>query len=155
MNLREQYRGAFTKAEMIKAATVALVRGEFIRVGEYNVQAGELISIGYGMLNGQESATGRIFLDLKDSTEVPVQIDGTIRFVIVSPQDRPLEILAEYRSETLRTGTGDRTKQVPFAESDVWISEDKKLVMEVKADETATLSKANSTILFDVTRGVI
>lgn len=142
------FRSALTKADLLAADTV-LTPGQFVKLGERKVEAGETISIGYGAESGQESAQGRIFMDLK--TSASAAIDGTIRLQVYSPQNRPLFILGEWRTETLRTGSGDRTKQVPLPEDVYEMTEDKKIVLEFNADAAATVAKAQSTILLDTT----
>jgi hypothetical protein len=150
--MAERFRSAFTKADLITADTV-LVAGSFMKVGEYKVQAGELVTIGYGQESGQESAQGRIYMDLK--TSASAVINGTVRLQVYSPQNRPLYILGEWRTETLSSGAGDRTKQVPLAEAMAWASEDKKIVFEFNSDTAVTLAKAQSTILMDTTEETV
>ena len=147
----EKFRSAFTKNELIDTATVVCVAGNPIKLGEYVVPAGELVAIGYGDQDGQDSANGRIYIDLQTST---ADADGLVRISAFSPQDRPYEILREYRTETLRQGAGDRTKQIPFPVHDLNISEDKKIVLEFIADAGVTVTKADSTILMDITKQV-
>lgn len=143
------FRSALTQNDLISAATVTLVAGQFIKLGEYKIQAGEQISIGYGQQSGQESAQGRIFMDIRNAT--PTSIKGVVRLQVYSPQNRPLVILGEWRTETLSTGSGDRTKMVPLPEDIYSLTEDKKLVLEFMADATDTVTKTQSTILFDTT----
>jgi hypothetical protein len=153
---REIYRSAFTKNDLFKASTVSCNAGEYTRVGEYKVVAGELVSVGAGDQSGQESAQGRIFIDIKDNGTSPgANVDGVVRLTVYSPQDRPIEILGEWRTETLRTVVTDRTKQIPFPEDDLFVSEDKKLVLEFKSDTSATLGKVNSTVLIDITKATV
>jgi hypothetical protein len=145
------FRSALTQNDLISAATVNVIASQFVKLGERVIQAGELLSTGFGDQSGQNDAQGRIYALLKDNTGTPVTLNGTMRLSVYTPQNRPLMILGEWRTETLATGAGDRTKQVPFPESIYQLSEDKKLVLEFMSDSTATLAKANSTILFDTT----
>lgn len=148
----EIFRSAFTKENLIATDTVSLPAGIFQRVGQYKVEAGELITIGYGEQSGQQNAQGRIFAKMMDNSAAPgTKVPGMVRLVIYSPQDRPLHILGEWRTETLESGETDRTKQIPLPENMNWLSEDKKLVLEFKADSTTTLGKANSSITLDMT----
>lgn len=149
--MAEIFRSAFTQADLISSATVSTVAGNPIKLGEYVVPAGELVSIGYGSLNGQQNATGRIFIDLQNAT---VPVEGLVRISAFSPQDRPKEILREYRTETLRQSLTDRTKQVPFEEHQLAVSEDKKIVLEFIADVTGIVDKSKSKILMDITKQV-
>jgi hypothetical protein len=123
-----------------------------MRLGTYTVVAGELVSVGYGNLDGQENAQGRIYLDLKDNATTPLEVNGVVRLSVYSPQDRPIEIISEMRTETLRTSSSDRTKQISFPEHDLMVKEDKKIVLEFIPDANATISKANSTLIMDITK---
>jgi hypothetical protein len=154
--MAEVYRSAFTKDKLINSATVQLVAAEFVKLGEYKVEAGEMVSIGYGQQSGQQNAQGRIYVDLKDNGVAPgLDLNGTVRLSVYSPQNRPIEILGEWRTETLRTDITDRTLQVPFPEDDLWISEDKKLVLEFASDGSEVLGKTNSTYIMDITQAVV
>ena len=150
--MAERFRTALTKADLM-TGDVVLTAGQFVKVGERKIEAGELLAIGYGQESGQNNAQGRIFMDLK--TAASAAIAGTIRLQAYSPQNRPLVILGEWRTETLSTGAGDRTKQVPLPEDIYWLSEDKKLVLEFAADAAATVAKAQSTILLDATEETV
>lgn len=145
----EIFRSAYTEAQLINDATVSVVEGQIIKLGEYKVEAGELITVGYGEQTGQNNAVGRVFMELKSDADAA--LNGMVRLSVYSPQNRPLKILGEFRTETLISGKTDRTLQTPFAEHSDWLSEDKKLVLEFISDSTATLSKANSDILMDMT----
>lgn len=148
--MAEIFRSAFTVNDLIKADTVC-VAGNPSKLGEYVVPAGELVSVGYGSLAGQESAQGRIFLDIQSDTKAE---NGIIRISAHSPQNRPREIIREYRTEVIRQAESDRTKQVPFPEHDLWVTEDKKIVLEFIADADCTVSKAKSKVLMDITKQV-
>ena len=151
--MAERFRSALTSADLITSATTAVTAGQFVKLGEYKVQAGELITLGYGQESGQENAQGRIYVEIKNAT---VALKGTVRLQAYSPQNRPLVILGEWRTEVLSSGTGDRTKQVPLPEMMYWLSEDKKLVLEFNSDTTdAALTKSTSTILIDTTEEAV
>lgn len=149
--MAEIFRSAFNLANFNSPATVALVAGSIVRLGEYKVQAGELICNGFGEQTGQDNAVGRVFMKLMDTTATPVQIHGMVRLSVYSPQNRPLLILSEHRTEILASGETDRSLQTPYPEDVNWIQEDKKLVLEFIPDTTATFSKANSKVLMDMT----
>jgi hypothetical protein len=150
--MAERFRSAMTKNDLI-TADLPLTAGVFMKLGEYKVQAGELVTIGYGQESGQESAQGRIYMDLK--TSASAVIAGTVRLQAYSPQNRPMVVLGEWRTEVLSQGNGDRTKQVPLPEQLYWLSEDKKLFLEFSADAAATLAKAQSTVLIDTTEETV
>lgn len=151
--MAEIFRSALTQADLITSATTAVTAGQFVKLGERKIEAGELMAIGYGQESGQNNAQGRIHVLLKNAT---VEIKGTVRLQVYSPQNRPLAILGEWRTEVLSTGAGDRTKQVPLPEHSIWMSEDKKLVLEFMSDTTdSALTKSTSTILIDITEEAV
>lgn len=151
----ESYRSAFTTAKLM-TADVSAVAGQPIILGKYTVQAGEVIQLGYGDLNAQESAEGRIFIDIRDNGVSPgVVKEGLIRFTAYTPQGRPQRILGEFRTEQLRTDKTNRTLQIPFPGMPFGIGEDKYIAVEFVPDTTATISKTNTIILFDVTQYIV
>jgi regulator of extracellular matrix RemA (YlzA/DUF370 family) len=148
----ERFRSAFTIASFGLATTIVCNAGQFTKLGQYVVSAGELISIGYGNLSGMDNAIGRIYAKFQNAT--PAAVSGVLRISIVSPQDRPLKIMHEFRTEALDTSSTDRTKQTPLSIGLEDISEDTKIVLEFKPDTTATLTTANCTMVMDITQGV-
>lgn len=147
-----QFRSALTQNDLITNATTAVVAGQFNKLGERKIEAGEELSVGYGQQDGQESAQGRIFADIRDNAASPgAVVPGVFRLQVYSPQNRPMFILGEWRTETLSTGSGDRTKQVPLKEDQYLLTEDKKLVLEFMPDAAATIGKVNTKILLDTT----
>jgi hypothetical protein len=155
MAINEFFRAAFTKDDLIDTSTVATITGQYVRLGTYVVTAGEIVAVGYGRESGQENAQGRIYGQFKDGQGTPALIPGTVRLSIYSAQDRPMEIMHEFRTETLDTSSTDRTKQIPFPVYNGFVSEDKKIVLEFKADTGATLTRANCTLILDVTKGIV
>lgn len=147
----ETYRSAFTKNELI-TGDIALVTGQYNRLGQYVVQAGEQISVGFGALSGMDNAIGRIFAVF--NTAATAEIKGKVRLSIYSPQDRPMRIIGEWRTEALNTNATDRTKQTPLPEGIELVTEDKKIVLEFLPDAAATLAKAQTNLFFDITQGI-
>jgi hypothetical protein len=146
------FRSALTQNDLVATATTAAIAGQYVKLGERKIEAGESLSIGFGSQSGQESAQGRIFIDIRDNGTSPgLVINGTVRLQVYSPQNRPLVILGEWRTETLRTGSGDRTKQIPLPEDIYSLTEDKKLVLEYMADAAQTVGKTNTIVLLDTT----
>jgi hypothetical protein len=145
----EIFRSALTVNDLVSSATTTTIAGQFVKLGERKIEAGELLSIGFGDESGQNNAQGRIYMKLRNAT--PADVEGTVRLQVYSPQNRPLVILGEWRTETLKAGDTDRTKQIPLPENMYSLSEDKKLVLEFMADVSGVVTKANSTIIFDTT----
>lgn len=153
--VKESFRDALVNADLISAATVACVAGAWVKLGERVINAGEGISLGYGAAGTQETAVGRIYIDIKDGAGTPAAINGKLRLSQFSPQGRPGPIIGEYRTNILSANPTDRTKQLPFPEHGLIIQEDQKIVLEFLPDTTATLTKANCTILMDITSFVV
>lgn len=154
----EVFRSTFTANELITADTTTVAAGVITRLGSYKVQAGEQISIGYGQLAGMDNATGRIFMSLFDGTSgTHLEITGSIRLEAYSAQNRPIEILNEWRTEDLNTSATDKTKQLPLPEHAVWLREDQMLVLNLIPDSVGngSLVKANSKILLAMTKMVL
>jgi hypothetical protein len=151
----QTFRSAFTKAELI-SGDVAVVTGQYNKLGEYKVEAGETITVGYGGQGGMDNAVGRIYGAIMNNAAAPgVEMKGKIRLSIHSPQNRPLKIITEFRTELLNTNASDRTKQTPLPEHVEVLTEDKKLVLEFLPDAGGTVGKANSSLIFDITQGVV
>jgi hypothetical protein len=145
------YRSAFTKEDLLFTSTPCNA-GQYTKIGEYKIVAGELVKLGY-LQGDQAGAEGRIHIELKNSAGTT--LSGTIRLVALSPQDMPLNpsILFEARTEALNQSSSDRTKQIPFNDLGIALSEDKKYAVNFKPDgSSVTVDKAKSTVLMDITR---
>jgi hypothetical protein len=147
----EQFRSTFNNS-MFTGATVVCTAGVPTVIASYQVPAGEEVKLGYGQFSDQVGAIGRNYIDLQDANG---DADGLVRISVHSPQDRPLKILTEGRTEILRQGTTDRRLQVPLPEMVGTLAEDRKMVIEFIADTTKTVTQADSTILVDVTKRVV
>jgi hypothetical protein len=154
----QRFPGALTKADLFNTAglaaggaSIALLANQFNKLGERIIQAGERIEIGFGALSGMDNAVGRINIKMMDTAGTPVEIKGLIRLTALTPQNRFLETVFELRSEQANANSTDRTKWRPLPEQNVVLTEDKKFVLEFWPDAAATLSRANSEVLIDVT----
>jgi hypothetical protein len=148
-----QYRSTFNEANLIGTATVVCTAGQFTRLGEYKVLSGDLIALGYGDLDDQCGAVGRIYALIKDVT--PAEIPGTLRLSLMSSADRQLSIEFECRTEIIDSNPTDRTKMLPFEVSQTWLSLDKRFELSFNPDTTATVVKANSKVLIDITKEAV
>jgi hypothetical protein len=148
----EKYSTTLTQADLMDNDTIAVLAGIPIKLGEYQVQAGEEIAIGFGPFAGQESAIGRIYAEIMDDTATAAEEPGMLRLSVWDPQNRPLIVLGEWRTETLSSGASDRSLRIPLPESNINLTEDQKLVLEFISDASDTVVKASSTIAVDCTR---
>lgn len=154
--LTDEFVAAWNSAAILSAST-ALVAGQFIQVGSILVPAGTVYVLGSGTHRAQESATGRIYMDLRDTTASPgAQIQGFVRWVLVDPQSRIRATIWEGRSEQLRTTLADRRQQLPFPIlSKFGASWQWSLALQVNGDNGAigngTLSGTNTVALVSYT----
>ena len=152
MSKYQQYPNTMTQKDFMKA-DVSVIADQYVRIGEYQVVAGEAISLGMGEKSGQDDAQGRIYVDLKDT--VGGDLDGKLRFAVYDPKNHFLREIAQFHTKALRTSETDRTKQLPFPNFHTFATEDRKLVIEFLSDTTATLDLETSKIYMDVTEQLI
>jgi predicted RecA/RadA family phage recombinase len=152
------FRGNLNAADVIDTDTVALIAGQYVKVGEVVVSADELIGPGFGAGSDQDNAAGRIYVDLKDGESTPGAINGKFRIMIQSSQDMPIgakPVILDLDLAILASGATDRNGQIPFEFQDFFLSKDKKFVFYVKSTANATLTKANCTVNIDVTKQLV
>lgn len=154
------FRDTLNTAAVIGSNTVALVPGQYVTIGELVVKADELVGMGYGPYTAQDQAAGRIFADFKDNSGTPAAITGKFRIMMVSSQNIPVgsaPVVLDVDCSALRSGSGNRTEQIPFAFNDLLLSKDKKFVFQIMetGSSAQTVSKANSSVLMDITRAMI
>lgn len=156
------YPATFTEVEVInKGATVTLTNGEFVAIGEYTVKADELVGMGKGGYGDQASAIGRLYAKFMDSESTPGAITaGKFRIELMSSQDMPLgqkPIYIDVDLAALSAGATAITDRFVFPFEGTLLSQDKKFVFKIKntSGSNVTLSKANSTVLMDITRALI
>lgn len=147
------YKSNFTENHLMNAST-ACSAGVPTKIGEYKVEAGEIVGLGYKD-GGQDSALGRIYVSLKDSSSA--DINGIFRLQISSAQDIPLAVLYEARTEELRSGENDITKRLPFNESELnaRVTEDKKIQAFFIADTTKTVDRSKSKMVLSISRTLV
>lgn len=144
------YPSSITTKNILKTDP-GVIKDTPVLIGEYQVQAGEIVRLGYGN-GGQASALGRIYAAINDST--PEKIDGTLRIIVASAQDIPLAVVYEARTEDLVSGATDVTKRQAFNEAliNAQVKEDKKIQLWFIADATTTISTSDSTFQMSVSR---
>lgn len=154
------YRDTLNTGDVIGASTVALVLNQYVTIGELVVKADELVGMGYGSYKAQDQADGRIYADFEDTTGTPVPIEGKFRIIMLSSQNIPVgasPVILDVDCAALRNGSGSRPGQIPFNFNDILLSKDKKFAFQIMntAGSAQTLSKANSSVLMDITRALI
>lgn len=135
----------------VATASVQLVVGQYVKLGEFIVGAGLYKTLGYGQSVAQSDAQGRIYSLL--ATAGAVEQTGKLRMSIFSPQDRNLQTLGEWPSSSLSKNFADRTKWIPFPMMMQSVGFNYKIVFEFKADpgNGGLVTLAQSVIAIDTT----
>lgn len=150
--IKEPRRSVLTKDSLKIFDNRVISSGQFSEIGCYTVPPGMAVEVGFGFQSAQDEAQGRIFIDLRDPGPAPGgEVNGLVRIELLDAQKRPVETLFESRTELLRQGAGDRTKQISLPETDAIARENNNIVIQVMPDSGSTISNINSTILIDAT----
>jgi len=144
------YRSTLTKNDLIGGATVVCTAGQFTRLGEYRILAGDLVVIGFGDCGCQDDSVGRVSVLMQTAPATPT--NGVIRISSMTANDRPYSIVFECRTEIISTNLTDRTKQLPLPMDDLWLSQDKRYELSFNPDATSTITLADSTVFVDITK---
>lgn len=130
-----------------------LTAGDFTKTGEFVVPAQEEYSWGQGAAKFAANQ-GYIYVELRDNAVAPGNlIDGDLRVQQRDAQERNIVTVMEERTNVLRGSQTDREQQKPLPEQTDYpkVGRDSILAMALNPDSTATIGKANSTILAPVT----
>lgn len=127
----------------------ALTTTTYTEVARITVPVGIAYAIGYGDLQGQDNAVGRVYMATETSTSA--EIKGAIRIDLHDTQDRVVKTLFEARTEELHTTLSDRRQQIPFPSIKDVATQNMSIVVKMKADTALTPSGANCTWFMDVT----
>lgn len=143
-------------ASALNAANFALngnavpADGNFHEIGRYQVPEGIGVGLGSGVHAAQDTATGRVYMNLQNAT--PANIDGVIRIEVHNPQDRSQFVAFEQRTDQLRTSESDRRQQIPFPTlQQSLIGPYWYFVMYFKADAASTPAAADTVLLMSAT----
>ncbi|HYE68645.1 MAG TPA: hypothetical protein VEA58_08535 [Anaerovoracaceae bacterium] len=155
---KQTYPSTFTADDVIEA-DVSLTVNRFVEIGSVKVLADEAIALGKGSYDSQNAAVGRFYALFKDGAGVALP-KGKFRIEIRSSQDQPVTkrpTFLEVDLAALAAGStvlGDRFV-FPFAGE--FLGEDRVIKFSIKNTTAGaiTLSKANSTVLMDITRAIM
>jgi len=143
------YRSNFTQADLIDTATVVCTAGQFTRLGEYRVLAGDLVALGFGECECQNTAIGRFYGLMQTAPATPT--NGVLRISTMTANDRPYSIVFEARTEITSAST-TRSEELPLPQDNLWLSQDKRFELSFNPDTTSTITLADSVILADITK---
>ena len=133
-------------------AGVSISTTSYTEVARFTIATGTAWAPGYGTLQGQDSATGRIYMDMRDNSASPgVEENGSVRLELHDAQDVLVRILWQGRTEELRTSLTDRRQQIPFPAIGEVGTQNMALVWTMKADSAFTPGASNVVLFQDMT----
>ena len=158
VNKNAFYRGNWGPSDIIGAATVVLIKGEWKEIGKVTVPADQLIGLGFGDGGNQDGASGRLYVDLNAAG--PTAITGQFRIMITSSNDLPLgsrPVLIDYDLATTKIGASNRSERLPMPFNGILLSKDKifKFLVKNNAAAAQTLTLADSKCEIDITKQMV
>lgn len=153
------YPGSFTEKEVCSEGNVSLTPGVYTKIGEYKVQADELVGIGRGSYSAQNDAVGRIIANFKDSSGNAIT-SGKFRIMLVSSQDIPIgskPVWIDVDLNQLTLGATNPTEKYVLPFDGTLLSRDKKYQFFIMntTNSAVTLNAATSSVLMDITRALV
>ena len=153
------YPGSFTEKEVCSEGNVSLTPGVYTKIGEYKVQADELVGIGRGSYSAQNDAVGRIIANFKDSAGNAIT-SGKFRIMLVSSQDIPIgskPVWIDVDLNQLTLGATNPTEKYVLPFDGTLLSRDKKFQFFIMntTSSAVTLNAATSSVLMDITRALV
>jgi hypothetical protein len=143
--------------QLANNSTQSIVAGVWNTIGAFKVPAQQKFRFGYGKASEPDNQ-GYLYIDLKDTSATPVQIEGMIRLVYADASLLKKSVIYEENTRVLRGSTTDKKLMKPLPETintlrpDGYAGEDDYLLIELKPESSATLSKANSTVFIPATQ---
>lgn len=139
--IKDEFPVTFRLEDFGFNADVALVAGEWNRIGAYVVEAGMEYCIG-------RRYDGYIYVELKDTADA--QFHGKIRFVVTNPAETRKEVVAEYHTREMGSISNKQQKPV-LPLSPPWVTQDSKIICEIDPEANNTLDFGNTIAAIDLT----
>lgn len=153
------YPGSFTQTEVCSQGDVSLTPGVYTKIGEYKVQADEMVGIGRGAYTSLNEATGRLIANFKDSAGKAITA-GKFRIMLVSSQDIPIgskPVWLDVDLNQLTLGSTNPAERYVLPFDGTMLSKDKKFQFFICNGTSAavTLDASESSVLMDITRALV
>lgn len=127
---------------------VAISASDYTIIGKKQVSAGQVM--GFGFAADGSRLIGTIYFTPK--TSAPAAIAGYVRLVHADANLNRRHVVWEGRTDDLSNGQTDPRLRAGLQAAEPCVPEDGYLILEMKADSAATISKTDSTILVDAYR---
>lgn len=123
----------------------------WVEVWKLRVPAQQQKTLGWGGIVGGVDDRGVLYINLKDNSGTPVQIEGKIRLEIRNANETVSKVVLEERTERLRGSKTDLSQAYRLGEAPIRAREDSYLVVTIKADAAKTIENDNSDLAIPVT----
>lgn len=112
---QSQYPGAKVLKDWL-SANAAYTAGTYSDLGNITMGALQSLQLGRGSQQGQDTAVGRCWASLKDTSATPVSLSGRIRLAVYDPNSAPVAngILLDERTEALAVIGSTTSRQYAF-----------------------------------------
>lgn len=146
------YKDALLLSNFVDA-DVNLIQNDWTRCGAgVTVDIGTRLMLGYGTIKSQNGAEGRIYASLNSAQNTPIA-NGKVRFVLLTPDGRPIKVIHQDSVAGLNTSPNDPTQQKPFPITGDRANYGYRIVMEIFTDAAGEkLDVSESALHMDVTR---
>jgi hypothetical protein len=154
--LTDEFASVWDAATLFPANVAGLSTTQWVQIAGILVPVGTVFALGSGDLAGQNTATGRAFLDLQSTDTTAITLEGKLRWVLLDPQDRVRATVWQGHTLMLNTTLSDRRQQLPwpllkqFAAGYQWTFA-LQMKMETTTSTTNAISASLSTALMSYT----
>lgn len=134
------------------SADVALTQNDWTRCGAgKQVSIGTRLMLGFGDITSQSGAMGRIYAKLCSAANTLIA-GGKVRFVLLTPDGRPIKVLFQDSVVGLSTSVSDPTQQRAFPILGDRANYGYRIVMEIFTTSAGlSLDVSESALNMDVT----
>ena len=154
-----QVQSTYPGAKVLKdflSANAAYVAGVYSDIGHVTMGALQSLQVGRGSQAGQNSAVGRVYASLKDTSATPVALSGRLRLQVYDPNDAPVAngIVLDERTEAIAVPANTyRNEMFPLPSRGALLAPNYSLHLLVKVDtglgDDGTLSLSGSSFYVD------
>lgn len=146
------YKDALHLSDFV-SGDVSLTQNDWTRCGAgVTTPIGTALMLGYGTIKSQNGAEGRIYASLCSAAATPIA-GGKVRFLLLTPDGRPIKVIYQDSVAGLRTSASDPTQQKAFPITGDKANYGYRIVMEIYTNASGlSLDVSESALLMDVTR---
>ncbi|MHB2020329.1 MAG: hypothetical protein ACYCW6_25615 [Candidatus Xenobia bacterium] len=156
--VQSAYPGAKVLKDFI-SANAAYVAGTYTDIGNIAMGALQSLQVGRGTHTGQQSAIGRMYAKLEDTSTTPVSLSGRVRLQVYDPNGVPVAngLLLDERTEAIAEPASglNRNEMFPLPLRGSLLAPNYSLHLLINIDKSlgddGTLSQSGSALYLDTT----